>query len=79
MSGLFGGGSNTQPPPTTSSTTVTAPTPAPVMPDTESPAVREAERARRAEIMRRGGRSRTILSDEVDGGGESNYSRRRLG
>lgn len=63
---------------TTNSTSVT-PAPAPVMPDTASPLVAEAERNKRAAILARGGRASTILSDAAESADTPSYASKKLG
>ena len=66
MSGLFGGGSSPPPPP--------PPKPVAPMPDEESPVVIEAMRRKQGQIMNRGGRRSTIMSDDT-----GDYSSDKLG
>lgn len=70
MAGLFGGKKSTPAP------EVKPPAP---MPDEGDPVLQSAERRRRAQMVGRGGRASTILSDEESPRGGGEYSATKLG
>ena len=69
--------------PAAAPTPAPAPTPTATMPDELSPAVREAQRRKAADIMSRGGRSSTILTSPGQRGNDTtlgdSYSGTTLG
>lgn len=74
MAGLFGGGQKAQ---------VIEPTPPAPIPDSQSPAVLEAQKKAAAEAAARAGRLSTIMTDknapESNRGNTDSYSNRTLG